>query len=222
MWLPESTPFKSVRLAPAGQLLIAVEDRFFNIRNGVVDAESIAAPGYAASFDPFFDHQVGLVLTSPPDKLPASDEVVVPYPLNRLNRTLDWLYAHKKVDSNRVALVGHSGGAKGSLMWSHASPERFAYAGRASSFPCPNSFASQARNCRLPLMLRRSGAKGDCALPSGRNATAMAATPGPTTVTTLDPMRAPGSGGFYCGIEGREPMLAAQAGGGDSGPGFLR
>jgi hypothetical protein len=116
MWLPENTPFKSVGLAPAGQLLMAVEDRFFNIRNGVVDAESIAAPGYVPSIDPFFDHQVGLVLTSPPDKLPASDEVVVPYPLNRLNRTLDWLYAHKKVDSNRVALVGHSGGAKGSLM----------------------------------------------------------------------------------------------------------
>jgi hypothetical protein len=78
MWLPENTPFKSVGLAPAGQLLIAVEDRFFNIRNGVVDAESIAAPGYVPSFDPFFDHQVGPVLTSPPDKLPASDEVVVP------------------------------------------------------------------------------------------------------------------------------------------------
>jgi poly(3-hydroxybutyrate) depolymerase len=129
MWLPENNGFKSIGLAPAGGLLIAVEDRFFSTKNGVVDAESITAPGYVTSFDPFFDHQVGSVLASPPEKLPASDEVVVPYPLYRLNWTLDWLYAHKNVDSNRVALVGHSGGGKGSLLWSHASPERFAYVG---------------------------------------------------------------------------------------------
>jgi polyhydroxybutyrate depolymerase len=129
MWLPENNGFHSIGLAPAGQLLIAVEDRFFSIKNGVVDAESITAPGYVPSFDPFFDHQVSPALVSPPEQLPASDELVVPYPLYRLNWTLDWLYAHKNVDSNRVALVGHSGGGKGSLLWSHASPERFAYVG---------------------------------------------------------------------------------------------
>jgi hypothetical protein len=74
MWLPENNGFKSIGLAPSGQLLIAVEDRFFSTVNGIVDAQSIAATGYVPSFDPFFNHQAGRVFASPPDKPPADGE----------------------------------------------------------------------------------------------------------------------------------------------------
>jgi len=162
MWLPENNGFNSIGLSPVGELLIAVEDRFFSIHNDVVDAGSVTSTGYVPSFDPFFNHQVGPVFSSPPDKLPGPDEVIVPYPLYRLNWTLDWLYAHKSVDSNRVALVGHSGGAKGSMLWSHASPERFACVGlynpALGQFPAgvPQQVGTLAQN--LPLLLtNRSG-----------------------------------------------------------------
>ncbi|HXG47503.1 MAG TPA: PHB depolymerase family esterase, partial [Methylomirabilota bacterium] len=157
MWLPANTGFKSIGLAPVGQILVAVEDRFFNTRNGVVDPDSILSTGYVPSFDPFFDHQISPVLSSPPNHLPGSNEVIVPYPLYRLNWTLDWLYAHKSVDSNRVALVGHSGGAKGSLLWSHASPERFAYVGfynpAFGQFPALDARFIGTREQDLPLLL---------------------------------------------------------------------
>jgi len=157
MWLPENNGFNSIGLSPVGELLIAVEDRFFSINNGAVDAQSIASTGYVPSFDPFFNHQGGPVFASPPDKLPASNEIIFPYALYRLNWTLDWLYANKNVDSNRVALVGHSGGAKGSMLWSHASPERFASVGlynpALGQFPAgePQHVGTLAQN--LPLLL---------------------------------------------------------------------
>jgi hypothetical protein len=143
MWLPENPGFRSIGLAPAGQLLVAVEDRLFSIRNGFVDAESVTSTGYVPSFDPFFNHQVNPLYSSPLSVLPASNEVVVPFPLYRLNWTLDWLYAHKAVDSNRVALVGHSGGAKGSMLWSHASPERFSAVGLYNPAPLTETFTSR-------------------------------------------------------------------------------
>lgn len=162
MWLPGNNGFNSIGLSPSGGLLIAVEDRFHSVKNGAVDAESIVSTGYVPSFDPFFNHQLGLVLATPPDHLPGSNELIVPYPMYRLNWTLDWLYAHKNVDSNRVALVGHSGGAKGSLLWSHASPERFASVGlynpAIGQFPAGDTRLVGTREQNLPLLLtNRSG-----------------------------------------------------------------
>ena len=157
MWLPQNNGFQSIGLAPAGELLIAVEDRFFNTKNGMVDAESVTSTGYVPSFDPFFNHQFNPIFASPPDHLPASNEIIVPFPLYRLNWTLDWLYAHKNVDSNRVALVGHSGGAKGSLLWSHASPERFAAVGlynpALGQFPAADARMAGTLAQNLPLLL---------------------------------------------------------------------
>lgn len=157
MWLPQNSGFNSIGLSPMGELLIAVEDRFFSTKNNAVDAESITGTGYVPTLDPFFNHQIGPVFASPTNMLPASNDVIIPYPLYRLNWTLDWLYAHKSVDSNRVSLVGHSGGAKGSLLWSHASPERFSAVGlynpALGQFPStvPHHVGTLAQN--LPLLL---------------------------------------------------------------------
>jgi polyhydroxybutyrate depolymerase len=157
MWLPSRNGFHSIGLAPVGELLIAVEDRFFTTRNGNVDAQSVASTGYVPSFDPFYNHYVGLVFASLPERLPGPDEIVVPYPLYRLNWTLDWLYAHRQVDSNRVALVGHSGGAKGSLLWSHAYPERFSSVGlynpALGQFPAGDEPLVGTAAQNLPLLL---------------------------------------------------------------------
>lgn len=157
MWLPENNGFTSIGLAPVGELLIAVEDRFFSTKNGMVDAESITSTGYVPMFDPFFNHQISPVFASPPHMLPTTNDVIVPYPLYRLNWTLDWLYAHKNVDSNRVALVGHSGGSKGSLLWSHASPERFAAVGlynpALGEFPVTDARYIGTREQNLPMLL---------------------------------------------------------------------
>jgi pimeloyl-ACP methyl ester carboxylesterase len=142
---------------PFGGLLIAVEDRFHTLHNGVVDPESVASTGYVPSFDPFFNHPVDRVYSSPASNLPGSNEVIVPYPLYRLNWTLDWLYANKNVDSNRVSLVGHSGGAKGSLLWSHASPERFSLVGlynpALGDFPDTDARYIGTRAQNLPMLL---------------------------------------------------------------------
>jgi poly(3-hydroxybutyrate) depolymerase len=157
MWLPGNAGFQSIGLTPAGQLLVAVEDRFFSLKNGLLDAESVASTGYVPTFDPFFNHPVGPGFTAPADQLPASDALIIPYAHRRLNWTLDWLYAHRNVDSNRVALVGHSGGAKGSLLWSHASPERFAYVGlynpALGQFPENEARLIGTRLQNLPLAL---------------------------------------------------------------------
>jgi len=162
MWLPENNGFHSIGLAPAGQLLVAVEDRFFTTKNGVVDAASITSTGYVPGLDPFFNHQFGPVFASPRGMLPAANETIFPYPLYRLNWILDWLYAHKNLDSNRVALVGHSGGAKGSLLWSHANPERFSAVGlynpALGQFPAADSSQVGTLAQNLPMLLtNRSG-----------------------------------------------------------------
>jgi hypothetical protein len=157
MWLPDNPGFSSIGISPLGGLLVAVEDRLFSTKNGMVDAESMMSTGYVPTFDPFFDHQIGPVLRSPPGRLPSASEIIIPYPLRRLNWTLDWLYAHKNVDSNRVALVGHSGGAKGSLLWSHANPERFSAVGlynpALGEFPITDAryIGTVAQN--LPILL---------------------------------------------------------------------
>ncbi len=164
MWLPENPAFHSIGLAPEGGLLIAVEDRLFSLKNGMADAESVTSTGYVPSFDPFFNHQFGLVFATPPERLPGSNEVIIPYPLYRLNWTLDWLYAHEAVDSNRVALVAHSGGAKGAVLWSHASPDRFAYVGlynpALGQFPAGDTRLVGTREQNLPMLLtNRAGAR---------------------------------------------------------------
>ncbi len=125
MWLPENPGFKSVGLAPVGSLLLAVEDRSFSFVNGMADASSVLSTGYVPGFYPFRDTVFRPGVTPAPEDIPSSNEVIHPYPVWRLNWTLDWLYANKAVDSNRVSVAGHSGGAKGALLWTHAHPERF-------------------------------------------------------------------------------------------------
>jgi polyhydroxybutyrate depolymerase len=157
MWLPDKDGFSSVGLEPAGSLLVALEDRLHMLIGGRVDPVSVLRAGYVPTMDPFLNVPFGRGIEPTAANLPPDDAVVFPYTLARFNWTLDWLYAHKAVDSNRVAAVGHSGGALGTLFWVQASPERFAavnlYGPSLGDFPDGSGHLFGTRAQNLPLLL---------------------------------------------------------------------
>ncbi len=129
MWLPGENGFDAIGLAPQDGYLIALEDRLWLLIDGEADDVNTRWLGWTRSFDPFTDLMSHPGAPTPwTNNLPASNEVVQTYTLNRLNWTLDWLIAHRGVDPDRVSVAGHSGGSMGGLLWSHAFPSRFSSA----------------------------------------------------------------------------------------------
>ena len=163
MWLPIYDGFKSINVAPTDGIVVALEDHLHEMLNGAPDPSITRWIGYWRGYDPF----TNMFINPPPPAsfLPPNDAVVIPYTLNRLRWTLSWVIANLNVDADRVAIMGHSAGAMGTLLFAHVYPELFSsvnlFDGAIGTFSNSRSlwrmFGSPVQN--LPTTLRnRAGA----------------------------------------------------------------
>lgn len=130
MWLPDRPGFFNVGAQPLNGYLVALEDKIYQMLNGVPNADNTNWIGYVPTFNPFQNAMAYEGMISPgPQFQPPAGSVIQPYTLNRINWTLDWLLQNSalNIDSNRVSIFGHSGGGKGTLIWSRTFPQRFAH-----------------------------------------------------------------------------------------------
>ena len=100
-------------------IVVSPDDSIFVNAEGVLSRSNTAWFGYTPSLDPFF----GGVRLQPPD-----DAVVVNFTQRRVHYILDWLLSARSpfvIDPNRVSIVGHSGGGRGTSHLSRLRPERF-------------------------------------------------------------------------------------------------
>ncbi len=128
MWLPGQQGFASVGLAPVDGFVICMEDKLVSLVNAIGDPSNTSWLGYVAEFDALANVRAFFGAPEQPNPLPPNGAPVRTYTLDRLDWTLDWLLANRPIDPSRVSVFGHSGGAKGALLWSHARPARFASA----------------------------------------------------------------------------------------------
>lgn len=98
---------------------VSLEDHVAQIIDGRPESHTSRWLGWARTWQPFQNASA----------LPADGDYVVPYTLNRLNWTLNWLKTRSSltVDADRVALRGYSAGATGALLWAHTSPDQFSH-----------------------------------------------------------------------------------------------
>lgn len=124
MWLPIYDGFKNINVAPTDGIVVALEDHLHQMFNGLPDPVITRWIGHWRGFDPFtnmFAYEGGP--QPPANLLPPNDAVVIPYTLNRVRWTFDWVLANLNADPDRVAMFGHSAGGMGSILFSHVYPE---------------------------------------------------------------------------------------------------
>lgn len=132
MWLPGGTAWNNTGCAPAKGFFVSLEDRLHQINNGIPAGLNTAYLGYVPAFDPFDNVQSyeGMLNPQIPQQLPAANAEIQPYTLTRQNWILDQLLADTtlNIDPDRVCMIGHSAGGKGTMNWVRTSPQRFAAA----------------------------------------------------------------------------------------------
>ncbi|MDX2148840.1 MAG: prolyl oligopeptidase family serine peptidase [Planctomycetota bacterium] len=100
-------------------IVITPDDSIYNNINGVLTRTNTSWFGYVSDLDPFSN----LPRVNPPDT-----SIVVSYTSRRVFWILDWLLRPTSpltIDPTRVAIVGHSGGGRGTSTISRQAPERF-------------------------------------------------------------------------------------------------
>jgi len=97
-----------------GQALLLTPDGTINTRGGTVGCAWL---GYWEDHDRF---------AWPPTTSVPDGALVVDYAMRRLLWQIDWASENFAVDTERISLLGHSGGARGASQVARAYPERFA------------------------------------------------------------------------------------------------
>jgi len=100
-------------------IVVSPDDSVFANVEGVLGRTNSAWFGYTPEFDPFTSSARG----------PVSDSaLVVNFTQRRIHWILDWLVSGQSpytVDPQRVAMIGHSGGGRGTSQLTRWRPERF-------------------------------------------------------------------------------------------------
>lgn len=103
-------------------IVVTPDDNLYYQRGPLTDSAITAWFGYAQGLDPF--------TVQPRVDVPVTD-TIVNYTSRRVFWFLDWLLSPQSpyhVDSERVALIGHSAGSRGASHLSRQAPERFSAA----------------------------------------------------------------------------------------------
>ncbi|MEK7672215.1 MAG: hypothetical protein AAB344_08350, partial [Bacteroidota bacterium] len=104
-----------VNIIPAGGLIIAHEDHMSR-NHAHSEANELTTQwfGYYRRFNPFT-----------PDTIPSPTDTVINYTQRRVLWMNDWLVRNRNVDSTRIAVMGHSNGARGTRYLMKAFPHMF-------------------------------------------------------------------------------------------------
>lgn len=100
-------------------IVVTPDDSYYANVEGVLGRSNTSWFGYTTQCDPFDSNP----RTNPPD-----DAIVVNFTQRRVHYLLDWLLSSNSpitVDPLRVAMVGHSGGGRGTSHLTRLRPERF-------------------------------------------------------------------------------------------------
>lgn len=128
----------NISLGLTDGIIVTPDDSVFANVEGVLERSNSSWFGYVPSFDPF---------DSTPRQNPPDGTTVVNYTSRRVHWILDWLQSPNSpftIDTQRVAIVGHSGGGRGTSHLVRQRPERFCAA--ISYTPASDlSIASQGR-----------------------------------------------------------------------------
>jgi len=103
-------------------IVVTPDDSIYTNVEGMLGRSNTSWFGYTPEFDPFFSLQ---------RSEPSSGAVVVNFTQRRIHWILDWLESPISpftIDPRRVAMVGHSGGGRGTSHLTRLRPERFAAA----------------------------------------------------------------------------------------------
>ncbi len=103
-------------------IVVTPDDSIFFNQLGAMVRMNTSWFGYVSNFDPF----TALLRPAPPN-----DSIVVDYTARRVHWILDWLLSANSphpIDRQRVAMIGHSGGGRGTSLLTRLRPERFAAA----------------------------------------------------------------------------------------------
>lgn len=118
LFLPGVPARANVSLGMIDGIVVTPDDSVYAASGGVLDRTNTSWFGYAPEFNPF-----ALVQTEPP---PTA--TVVNFTSRRVAWILDWLAgpgSPAPIDTDRVAIVGHSGGGRGASVISRQFPQRF-------------------------------------------------------------------------------------------------
>ncbi len=120
LFLPGATSDDSLGLQLTDGIVVAPDDSiFYQDESQLVNRTTIWV-GYVEDLEPFDDME----RTQPPD-----ETLVVNYTQRRVFWILDWLESGINspyvIDPERIAVIGHSGGARGTSHITRTSPERF-------------------------------------------------------------------------------------------------
>lgn len=100
-------------------IVVTPDDSVYTNVNGALSRDNTSWFGYDSAFDPFFAG----VRTVPP-----TTALIVNYTSRRIHWIYDWLVGPNSpftIDRTRVAMVGHSGGGRGTSHLTRFRPERF-------------------------------------------------------------------------------------------------
>ncbi len=100
-------------------IVVTPDDSIYANVEGVLARTNTSWFGYTPDFDPF---------TALPRTAPDPAAIVVNFTQRRVHYVLDWLLSARSpvaVDQSRVAMIGHSGGARGTSHLTRLRPERF-------------------------------------------------------------------------------------------------
>jgi hypothetical protein len=100
-------------------IVVTPDDSIFANVEGVLDRTNTSWFGYDSNFDPF---------TSLPRTTPGAGATIVNYTSRRVFWILDWLLrpgSPHTIDADRVAIIGHSGGGRGTSHLVRQQPQRF-------------------------------------------------------------------------------------------------
>lgn len=119
LFLPGEPARANMSLPLDDGIVVTPDDSLFFNLEGVMERSNTSWFGYIPDFDPFTDL---------PRPTPADTAIVVNYTQRRVHWILDWLLqpvAPHEIDPTRVAMVGHSGGGRGTSHLTRLRPERF-------------------------------------------------------------------------------------------------
>jgi predicted esterase len=109
----------NVSLGLTDGIVVTPDDSMYANVESVLSRSNTSWFGYVPGFDPF---------SVAPRSNPGDTEVVVNYTSRRVFWILDWLRSNTSpynIDADRVAIIGHSGGGRGTSHLSRQQPERF-------------------------------------------------------------------------------------------------
>ncbi|MDX2132892.1 MAG: immunoglobulin domain-containing protein [Planctomycetota bacterium] len=138
LFLPGVPARAPISLPLTDGIVVAPDDSFYANIEGSLVRSNTSWLGYVTSVDPF---------DSLPRVPPLDGETVVNFTQRRVHWILDWLLSPQSpydLDPTRVAMIGHSGGGRGTSHLTRLRPERFC-----------------AAVCYTPALNLPSGSTGD-------------------------------------------------------------